>query len=298
MRKTIDYFLYVVQSPEGLPAPVAEIVRGANFPAQTMLVIPPQNYPIFHQNRFFSISYGERTTPERTLVFGKDRLLMIERDAAIRQTEIPYEALVSVEIAVVLLYAYVLLRWMNGDTLESVKIEYNAVGEAYVRAEVQRIRLTRPRIEYVGINETDAILKALPLKFRNYLRLSLLPSEQVGGVVFQPAIASARWTLHARLSGDRLIALTSAGITIVEEAFSQVPSYGIATRYFPLSSIEGIDFEPADKITWIRLGLIGHDVHIPLSDENIHLLIKMLPQCLPSIASRLADIPQHLDNHQ
>jgi hypothetical protein len=299
MKKAVEYFLYPVPTVDDLAAPVAEIARHElarqlaarqqPFAPHSILVVPPQDYPRFRQTRFFSVAYGERVTPQRTLLFGPDRLTVIERDTGLRRIDIPYAALVSVEMAVVLLYAYVAFRWMNGDRLETLKIEYNAVGEAFIRDAVQHLRSTWPQAATATGDQTQAILKPLPMKFRNYLRLSLLPGEQVGGVVFQPAIGSPRRWLRPRLSGDRTVALTTAGITLVEEEASWSLGYGVATRYFPAESIIRIDLEPSGNLVWARIRLTGHNAHVPLSGENANRLYELLPRCLPSVPAAMAE---------
>ncbi len=283
MRKSVEYFLFLVPTVEDLPAPVAEIVGEAGFPPQTILIVPPQEYPIFHQYRFFSMTYGQRTTPRRTLVFGADRLLVIEQEAALRQIVIPYEALVSLDLAIVLLYAYISFTWRAHDRFETLKVEYNAVGESFIRAEAQRIRQTRPPLPLAAPDATEAILRALPLKFRNYLRFSLFGGEQVFSAVYQPAIEYPRRTLRPRLSGDRTVALTSAGMTVLEEEASRVLNYGLTTRCFPLSSLDRVDFEPQPDFTWMRLSLPAQDTRIPLSHANADAIHQALGRFLPSV---------------
>lgn len=284
MRKTVEYFLFPVEAVADLPAPVAALVEQAGFAPQTILVIPPQEYPIYHQYRFFALAYGERTTPRRTLVFGADRLLVIEQAAALRQIVIPYQAIVALDLAVVLLYAYITLTWQAAERRETLKIEYNAVGEALIRSGAQHIRRTYPLLESSAPDSTLTILGALPLKFRNYLRFSLLPDEQVFSAVFQPALEYPRRLLRTRLAGDRTIALTTAGITILETDASRAIQYGVTTRYFPLAALERVTFEPrADTFTWMDIGLPGYDVSLPLTAANAEAVAAALERFLPGV---------------
>ncbi|MCC6804384.1 MAG: hypothetical protein IT319_15990 [Anaerolineae bacterium] len=283
MKKPVDYFLRVARTPEDLPAPVAEIIRGIDFPARTILIIPPQNYLIVRQFRLFSIRYGERTTPERTLVFGADRLLVIERRTDIRQLVIPYDALVLLVMGVELLYAFVQFAWKEGAALETLKVEYNAVGEAFVRAEVLHIRHAMPWQWSAAPDELHHILCDLPLKFRHYLRVGVYAGEQVYDAHFMPAAKPSHRLLRSRLPGDRCIALTSAGIMLLEEEADRSFRYSMTTRYFPLASLECIAFEPADDDMRMVLHLPDTSVVIALPDADSRRIAASLRAFLPSI---------------
>lgn len=283
MKKPVDYFLRVARTLEDLPASVAEIVSSLDFPARTILLIPPQNYLIVRQFRLFSIRYGERTTPERTLVFGADRLLVIERKTDIRQLVIPYDALVSVVMGVELLYAFVQFAWEEGAALETLKVEYNAVGEAFMRAEVLHIRHALPWQRSAAQDVLHRVLCDLPLKFQYYLRVGVYAGEQVYDAHFMPAAKPSRRLLRSRLPGDRCIALTSAGITLLEEEADRIFRYSMTTHYYPLASLERIVFEPADDGTRMVLHLPDTSVAIALPDADSRRIAASLRAFLPSI---------------
>ena len=287
MRKSEAYFLRVAASSEDLAAPVAEILRQHHptLQPQTMIIAPPQEYAIVRQNRLFTLKYGQRTTPERTLIFGEDRLLVIEKqpDSTLAETIIPFDQLVQVEMAVILLYSYVSFTWLAGDVRKTLKIEYNSVGDSIIRVELQRLWMTMrcPESDLGGLASPDwtAILNALPLKFGNYLQYALFPGEPVLQVIFQPTISHARRSRRSRFAEDRTLALTPEGLIVLEEA-RHVMHYGMIIRYFPLKSIRQIRFEPTGDQVWLRLSSGAAETDeiaaVPLSERNAVLLHEAL----------------------
>ncbi|MCC6805419.1 MAG: hypothetical protein IT319_21245, partial [Anaerolineae bacterium] len=222
MRKTEDYFLRIVPSSEDLPASVAERLR--RHPAlrpETIIFAPSQEYAVVRQTRLFSIKLGRRITPERTLVFGGDQLLVIEkqRTSTFNEIVIPFDNLLHVDLAIILLYGYVSFCWIAGSTLETLKIEYNGVGDLLMRAQVERLRKTMrcPEVSAPVLSRADwvALWNSMPLKFANYLYYALFAGEPVLRAVFQPAIDPQR---RAGVSEDRMLALTPEGMIVLEEA--------------------------------------------------------------------------------
>ncbi len=223
------------------------------------------------------------------MVFGDDQLLVIEkpRDSALDEIVIPFENLVQVDLATILLYGYVCFHWIAGNALQTLKIEYNNLGDLLMRAEVERlrIRIRCPEGDAAVLSQAEwtAILKSMPLKFAYYLQYALFPGEVVLRVIFQPTINPKR---RSRASEDRTLALTSEGM-IVLEAAREFSNYGMVIRYFPIGAIRGIRFEPASDQVWLRLSLgaagIAEETALPLSGSNASSLCDALRRFTPSI---------------
>ncbi len=142
--------------------------------------MPSQEYSLRDPGRRFIRWDTQRTTPEQILVFGDDRLVVIEQhaDGSLNDTLIGFEHVVRVDWALILLYAYVKFTWVADHTFKTLRIEYNGVGDGLIRAELERLRKTQhdPESDSAVLEslDHDAIRKALSLKFSNYLRYALI----------------------------------------------------------------------------------------------------------------------------
>ena len=295
MRKTETYFLRVIPSSDDLPAPVADCLR-QRHPAlcpRTIIFVPQQEYSVRQPKRRFTRRYGQRVTPERTLVFGDDRLVVIEQrpDASVDDTLILFEQIIRVDWAIILLYGYVSFTWVADQTLKTLRIEYNGVGDWLIRAELERLRKAQhcPEADVAALESMnwDAIRQALPLKINNYLHYALIPGESVRQIIFQPAKKKLRRTWRPRASEDRTLALTSEGIIVLEEAQDWM-NYGILIHHFPLRSIRNVRFEPASDRVRLRLSVgataSGDEMSMLLSEQNAQQLSAGLARFAPSIS--------------
>ncbi len=295
MRKTEDYFLRVVPSSENLAPPVAaRLEQHPQLRTGKIIFAPAQEYAIIRENRLFSIKFGQRITPERTLIFGDDQLLVIEkqRDSTFNEIVIPFGNLLYVDLAIVLLYGYVTFCWMAGGTLQTLKIEYNGVGDRLMRAEVERLRKTMlcPEVSAPVLSRADwaAIWNSMPLKFANYLYYALFAGEPVLRAVFQPTLNPER---RARVSEDRTLALTPEGMIVLEEA-REFSKFGMVIRYYPARVIREMRFERAGDRVWLRMsvGASGfcEEAAIPLSESNAACFSEAVQRFMPSIPIRWA----------
>jgi hypothetical protein len=294
MRKTETYFLRVISSSADLAAPVADHLR-QHYPTlcpRTIIVAPSQEYSIRHPNPRLIHRYDQRITPERTLVFGDDRLVVIEQhtDATLSDISIPFEQVVRIEWAMVLLYAYVSFTWIADQRLKTLKIEYNAVGDEIVRGELERLRRAQhdPEADTADLVSLDSD-DVLPLKFRNYLRYVLIPGESVRQIIFQPGRERSPGFWWFRASEGRTLALTSAEMIVMEESGKWL-NLGIVIRCFPLRAIQDIQFEPEGDRVWLRVRVgasaVGEETSLSLSELNARCLSDGLQRFAPFIPLR------------
>jgi hypothetical protein len=256
MSRTLERFPRTIHSIDELSEQVAEIVRQYQSvdPIRYMILIPPGTYPVRRTVLGLDLPFGSRKTPERTLVFGQHTLTIIEAEQSSVSaiTTVPMAALLAVHLFLVLLYSWIELLWEDQGEVEGIRIEYNSVGSQSIWQGVTRIRETFPRRAFHGSDIQPGIdLADFPLKFRNYLRSSLMSEERLIAAVYQPAIRpkSNLWNRFRR--GDKLNV-----------------DYTISRRFFPLDRLQSALLEPgrdADQLRF-RFGQRGsiYDVGIAL----------------------------------
>lgn len=294
MRKTESYFLRVISSSEDLAAPVADHLH-QNHPTlcpRTIVVAPAQEHRPHHPKLHITRQHNLRTTPERTLVFGDDRLVVIEQqtDATLDDIAITFEQVVQIEWAMVLLYAHVSFTWIADCSPKTLKIEYHAVGDRLIHTELEHLRRTQYVPEAKGAvlvsMDPDNVVETLPLKFRNYLRYVLIPGESVRQIIFQPGRQSPLRFWRYRASEARMLVLTSAEMILMEEAREWM-NYGVIIRCFPLRTIQSIRFESKSDWVWLYLNVgasaIGADPSLSLSVLNARCLSDGLQRFAPFI---------------
>ncbi len=260
--KAVHYFLTQVDSLDTLPRETAAAIQ-AQAHGQALdglLVIPPQEYPVVRSGRLLHLPFLWRITPKRTLAFGERDLICVSVDShgqAITHT-IPLNSIISLEIATVLLYAWAQFTWTAHGQVETLKIEFNAVGEHILRRRLGAIRGVSfaPHCELIARDpdvESDAA--AMPLKFRNYLNYALLKGEALRAVLFQPAFRRGEGRLRPYLAPNRAIGLTDRSVVLVEEDVAGHNTYGVITRYFPLEKIADARFESDDHCVWLSMAI-------------------------------------------
>lgn len=263
MRKGVEHFLVPVASMDELPEPVQAAIRHCMPDSDIcqMISIPPQQYPIWQSSWRRHLPFGWRKTPRRTLVFGQDLLVIVEAppDAGLNTIVIPFDALLDINLVTVLLYAYLEFTWTGPAQVDVLRIEFNLVGEPLVRRGIDRVRSriaarTQPS---AAPGTTDLSLKQLPLKFRNYLRQSVLPGEALRAAVFQPAIRQPGAKLRPWLSPNRAVAVTDQHIIVIEEDLRRAVhhNYTVNTHFFPLHSIRAARFDTGPDAHWLHLEL-------------------------------------------
>jgi hypothetical protein len=270
MSKAIDRFLEVVDSAEQLPAVYRdEFRRLAEQPIHRIILCPPQEFPVRRIGWLGDLPFGWRLTPQRVLVFGDCHItvMTLESQGMVSAIHIPLEALVCIELATVLLRAHVRFAWARGNQIDTLQIDFNAVGELKMRRELDYVRcIMAARSSRAGVAGAGAACEHLPLKYYNYLKFSLIPGEQVTAVVFQPAIRHSRSLLRTYLSPNRAVALTNQAVIVVEdERRSPQPDYAVITRFLPLGHICTATVEVKDDVGWLCLELGTQTAHTDLS---------------------------------
>lgn len=246
-----------VQSVGDLPALVGEIVRQHQPEAPRRLVmVPSDTYPVRRKIGLWDLPFGWRKTPFRTLALGTNELVVIEIGEQQQESTlvIPLAKLVEIHLFQVLLYSFVELSWMAGDNLQTIRIEYNSVGDRVMRRCVDQIRAVFPPCLPTGSYpppETD--LSFLPFKFVSYLRSSLLPGETLRTAVYQPAIRTAL----LKPTPNRAVALTDRELIVVEDRLRLSTSpdsyYTMIRHLYPLAQIESLAVERGTQFDDLRL---------------------------------------------
>jgi hypothetical protein len=227
--------------------------------------------------------FGLRKTPRRTVVLGDQQAIILAVDRGGHQTTriIPYTALIDIELALMLLYAYVQFTWINEGHAESVKIEFNAVRTVIIRQQLDWLRdMISAPIRYSGPCpdvELRNLLASAPGKLRDYLKAALLPTEPLLMAVYQSALCRSKgWARSRSISPNRIVAITDRHLIMVEEEFVPYTTYGAITRFCPLDRIRFVTFETeSDAIRMcVARGTAQttHEIGIPLSHANAAVL--------------------------
>lgn len=260
--KTVHYFLTQVDSLDTLPRETAAAIQAeAHSQALNgMIVIPPQEYPVVRSMRLLHLPFLWRITPKRTLAFGERDLICVSVDGQGQMVThvVPLTSITSLEIATVLLYAWAQFTWTGRGQVETLKIEFNAVGERLLRQHMGGMRgasfTCQPNL-VAADPRVEQVVAEMPLKFRNYLRYALLTGEKLRAVLFQPAFRRGDSRLHPYLAPSRAIGLTDRAVVLVEEDVAARTTYGVITRYFPLEKVADVRFEPDDVCVWLSLAV-------------------------------------------
>jgi hypothetical protein len=240
-----------------------------------LLVMPPQEYALSRKNWLRYLPFGWRVTPVRWLAFGACQLTVIEAQpgGTYSRTIIPYPAILSVRLVSVLLYAYVEFAWLDGANVQRMTIEFNFVGERLVQIGLTHLRTALSvSLRHGAPAATPPALRDLPLKFRNYLRTSLLPTEHLLDVVYQPAVRQPESRLRRYLSPNRAIGLTDQSLILVEEDHPHSRrDYMMVQHYYSLAHLRAARFSGADPV-WLRLWMgeqtRGEEVRLPLDEHT------------------------------
>lgn len=302
MRKSIDYFLYEVRSLDDLPPAVGAAIAAAlpDAALEGIVVIPPQEV-LFSRKGWLQWLYRTHLTPPRTLVFARDSVVVVEAPPGeIPQTTIiPLDQLLQVDLRVVLLSSALRFSWAAGNGSGSLDKEliFNTVGERIIR---RRINALRTKLS-AGLDPAAAgepalsldALSTLPLKFYNYLRLSLLPGEAPQQFVYQPAITLQQGRFRQCLSPQRLLALTEHFLIVVEETVATLePQYGMAMCWYPRRVIGPGHLVPEEAEDWgwftLAIGSTGKRLRLPLGITQAAALQAALGAAVPLQAVAMA----------
>jgi hypothetical protein len=278
-------FPYSVSSVNQLPVRAATAIRlhQSEPSIHSITVFPPQYYSTMHLGRLSRVWFGLRKTPRRTVVLGDHQAIIVAVDRGGRQTIqiIPYTALIDIDLALMILYAYVQFTWIDEGQAETVKIEFNAVRTEIIREQLDWLRDMIPaRIPYsvpCPEGEWENLLANAPGKLRSYLQAALLPTEPLLAAVYQPALRRSKGRSRSRrISPNRIVAITDRHLILVEEEFVPYATYGAISRFCPLDCIRFVTFESGSDA--IRMGVARgtaqttHEIGIPLSQANAAVL--------------------------
>ena len=258
-REPRQLFPTLVTSVGKLSAPLQEAVQPHCSSTSHIVRIPPGYYPFRRTWGRIRGPFSWRQTPERIVVFEPDTITIIESNPAglVTTTSVARTALLKIHVFVFLLYAYFELVWVDNDRIETRALEYNTVGEALILQGIDRLRTAYPpSLPPAPVEDRQALLARLPLKFRNYLRDSLLPDEQLYAAIFQPAIRQATGLMHPYLSPDRAVGITERQIILVEnrrDRWSSDVGYSTFCCFYPLAHIQHITIEATPDVSWLRL---------------------------------------------
>jgi hypothetical protein len=290
MMRSSDYvpyldFPYIVESVNQLPVRAAAAIRlhQSEPSIHSITVFPPQYYSTMHLGWLSRPWFGLRKTPRRTVVLGDHQAIIVAVDRGGRQTTriIPYTALIDIELALMILYAYVQFTWIDEGQAETVKIEFNAVRTAIIREQLDWLRdMISARIRYsvpCPEGELESLLANAPGKLRSYLRAALLPTEPLLIAVYQSALRRSKgWARSRSISPNRIVAITDRHLILVEEEFVPYATYGAITRFCPLDCIRFVTFESGSGAIrmWVAQGTAQttHEIGIPLSQANAAVL--------------------------
>lgn len=291
MDRRRSQFPVDVRSVDELPEPVAEAIRRRQ-PDQSirrMIRIPPHEYPVRRTAWLFELPFGWRITPDRTLAFGDEEITVVEVDqrGVLTVIPIPLDALVEIHVMEVLLYAFIEFIWVGDARIETKRAEYNSVGSTLIQRAVDQVRATFPPCLPGSRGQSELSLAGLPLKFRNHLRRSLIPAEQLLAVTYQPAIRRQAVRLHPFLSPNRAVAVTERCLISVEDQWHRRrwleavdTDYSVVRRFFPLSRVQRLSFEPAPEAHWLNfqvgIGDVTHTAAIPLAPAGAEALRAVL----------------------
>ncbi len=245
-------FPSVVKSVDELPPGVREVAQRQPT-IRRIIKLPPHEYPVRRTAWHFNLMFRWLRTPERYLIFGDAQITVVDvNDDGITSTEIPLSSLLDLRLTGVLLYACVELSWANGDQVETKKLEFNAVGSELVEDALRYAQSmmidSAPTPPDPQVEDT---LKALPLKFYNYLDACKLSEEEFQAILYQPAIRQSKSWLRGLLSPNRAVGLTGDWLIVVEDAQNRirgiqdtVADYTMIRRFYPRAQVQSVTVEP------------------------------------------------------
>lgn len=292
MSRRLRGFPAAVRSSGDLPAGVREAVLSHQSDAsiRQIITIPPHEYPVRRTAWFFELPFGWRITPERTLAFGKDTLTLIEveRGAVSRAMSIPLAALLDIHLYQVLLYSWVELVWEGQGGEQATRIEYNSVGTSLIWQGLTCIRETFPHCGFHDPSVSPGVdLAQFPLKFRNYLRHSLMSDEPLVVAVYQPALRPSTRRWQRFISPNRTVAVTERNVIVVGDDRHRFrrrdtadADYAVSRHFYPLAQLQRASVESGPDFDQLRLRFgirhVRHDVALPLAPPYAQQLCDLL----------------------
>lgn len=271
---SLDQFPYPVEQIAQLNTAVQQALASQmhQLVVKSILVIPPFQLTGRRQaarpTRRFDWLCGTSQpsrTPEWTLLLTAERLVAAARDtstANVEVTLIPLASLIAFEWGSILLYSWIDLVWAD-PALRHTRIEFNAVGEEYLRpllATLRRATLDRtPPVVDQRTPLTDDQIWALPMKFANMLNHALLPDEHVYTMCFEPTLRPKWLRRHSREGW--LWAVTNRHGLFIREPRESYP-YGVVYTFCPRGEIREARLVETERAVELHLtvGAAGFEV--------------------------------------
>ncbi|MBN1564047.1 MAG: hypothetical protein JXA10_09410 [Anaerolineae bacterium] len=310
MRRGTELHPRIIYDTAELPAAIHQTLA-PYLAAQTthrLIMIPAQHYRELQEGPWWRALLLElRITPVRTLAFQDDRILIVEGAGGEYEPDlavivIPAANLVAIQLATVLLYSYVELWWAVADRIETIRIEFNSVGADVIERELRRLRSAeQPQREMMPLTELAPVdpvaahehkqkREALPLKFRNFIRTSLLPGETIHAIIYEPAIRQPGVRLNPFLSPNRAIVLTDQNLIMIKDARPGKKGHSLSNvyrydRFFvPRRYLHNVKVSIQSDITYV-------DFLLGTSRAQQTESIPLLPPRVAELRRALADWP-------
>ena len=292
LDRRLRIFPSVVKSINDLPPGVREIAQRVQPTLRQIIKLPPHEYPVRRTAWHFDLMFRWLRTPERYLIFGDTQIVIADlTDGGVTATEIPLAALIDLRLTGVLLYACVELAWISGDQIATKKLEFNAVGARLVENALREAQSTMTdSVPIPPDPQIENILKALPLKFYNYLDACKLPEEQFEAILYQPAIPKPKGWGRGLLSPNRALGLTGDWLIVVEDAQHRVRTidhgvadYTMVRRFYPRVHVQAVTIEPMPErpdLVWARLRIGTSQAYVehtlPMQRKTANVLVESL----------------------
>ena len=248
-------FPYTIASTDEVSLDLTEWLQKellADETVQQRLVIPRQKY--FNENpssvRRLLAWLDWKISPDCVLVLTDQRILLFSVPTNNNPPSLSaasLDAILSVELARILLFAWFEWCWTTQDGLQRSRVYFSTVKDPFFIQLFNRISAylagsdLDPRRPPYGMMDE---LADLPLKFQNHVERVLLPGEGLEGVYFRPALGREnRWNILGKTAPAALLLLSNAYLIWIEEGQQPTSTYGTITRRYLRSNIRGITFQ-------------------------------------------------------
>lgn len=222
-----------------------------------------------------------RQDNEKLVFAHAESLYILERTpAAVLPAVFPFSEINLIEVGVILLKAWLLVRGLVDGQLRSSTLRYNSVtGYLFdplisgIRSALSEARSGRQDASLVDLRQEKARfdpLRKQHFKFMNYARKSLLPGARVITYSLQPEIRRPRFTVlghplfQRMLDTTHLCILTEGELIVIRDDPSSVRSsdhtrYGGVWDYLPLRHVLAAELQARADALALALHLSGND---------------------------------------
>ena len=228
-------------------------------------------------------SMRARTRGDQALVLTPRRLLAgaeaVDPDQP-HWCSFPYESIIAWSVTESLLYGCFEVAARAEGRLARAAFEFNTVGRVLVEealAPLDRAVLGQSRRPGAGWPPPRDI-PGLPLKFGSYLAHTLLPTEQVRRVLFEPAVTRRVWKIVTRLVHPaQLFVATDLRVAVIrEEEQLKSPRYGYSAWTVPRRSAGELECIEEGGSLFLTLRSAPTAMRVLLSPEKRKALKELL----------------------